>query len=76
MSTLELEQPGYELRFESLVDPLRACAFPCDARGLVDMDGLGEQALHRYLYARAVIGKEFRRPLVHAVGVERAAVPA
>lgn len=64
MSTLELEQPGYELRFESLVDPQRACAFPCDARGEVDMDELGDQALRLYLYARAVIGKEFRLPLV------------
>jgi hypothetical protein len=66
MSTLELEQPGYELRFESLVDPQRACAFPCDAHGRVDMDLLGEQSLLLYLYARAVIGKEFRRPLVQA----------
>ena len=64
MSTLELEQPCYELRFESLVDPLRACAFPCDAHGRVDMDSLGEHTLRLYLYARAVIGKEFRRPLV------------
>jgi hypothetical protein len=73
MSTLELEQPGYELRFESLVDPQRACAFPCDARGQVDMDGLGEQALRRYLYARAVIGKEFWPPLVQPCST---AVPA
>lgn len=64
MSTLELEQPGYELRFESLLDPQRACAFPCDAHGRVDMDSLCAQSLHLYLYARAVIGKEFRRPLV------------
>jgi hypothetical protein len=64
MSTLELEQAGYELRFESLVDSKRACTFPCDAHGRVDMDGLGEQTLRLYLYARAVIGKEFHRPLV------------
>jgi hypothetical protein len=73
MSTLELEQPGYELRFESLVDPQRACVFPCDARGQVDMDGLGEQALRRYLYARAVVRKEFRWPLVRPCST---AVPA
>ncbi|WP_157271329.1 hypothetical protein [Azohydromonas aeria] len=64
MNTLDVEQPGYELRFESLIDPRRACAFPCDARGQVDLDRLGEQALHRYLYARALIGGEFGRPVV------------
>lgn len=65
MSTLDLEQPGYELRFQSLVDPQRGCAFPCDARGQVDLDRLDQQALHRYLYARALIGGEFGRPAVH-----------
>lgn len=65
MSTLDLEQQGYELRFESLVDPRRACAFPCDARGQVDLDRLGDQALRHYLYARALIGGEFRRPTVY-----------
>jgi hypothetical protein len=64
MSTLELEHPGYELRFESLVDSQRAYTFPCDAHGRVDMDRLGDQALRLYLYARAVMGKEFGRPLV------------
>ncbi len=64
MSTLELEGPGYELHFEPLDDPQRACAFPCDARGQVDMDRLEAAMLHRYLFARAVIGKMFRRPAV------------
>jgi hypothetical protein len=64
MSTLELEHTGYELHFESLVDPERACAFPCDARGQVDMDRLEDAMLHHYLFARAVIGKIFRLPAV------------
>lgn len=72
MSTLDLEQPGYELRFESLIDPGRVCAFPCDARGQVDMDELGEQTLRHYLYARAVIGKEFRRPAVRRTSAAEA----
>jgi hypothetical protein len=64
MSTLELEHPGYELHFEHLDDPRRACAFPCDARGEVDMDRLETAMLHRYLFARAVTGKIFNWPAV------------
>jgi hypothetical protein len=55
---------GYELRFQSLFDDGRAFAFPCDATGHVDMDTLSEQALENYLYARAVMGREFSTPAV------------
>lgn len=54
----------YELRFQSLFDEGRAFAFPCDARGHVDMDALSERARHNYLYARAVIGREVAMPAV------------
>ncbi|NML17828.1 hypothetical protein [Azohydromonas caseinilytica] len=66
MSNSDLEQTGYELHFEPLSDPRHDCAFPCDASGQVDMDRLGDSALHRYLYARAVIGKVFRYPSVRS----------
>ena len=58
---------GYELRFRSLCDEARALAFPCDAQGRVDMDALSPRTLNDYLYARAVIGREFRFPAVLAV---------
>lgn len=64
MALPELEQAGYELHFESLDGGANACAFPCDARGQVDMDRLGDSALNHYLYARAVIGREYRFPSV------------
>jgi hypothetical protein len=38
--------------------------FPCDERGCVDMDRLGEKGLVSYLYARAVVGAEFAAPIV------------
>jgi hypothetical protein len=58
--------PGaqYELRFESLFNPGRAMAFPCDARGCVELDTLSEKALRNYLYARAVVGREYATPAV------------
>ena len=64
MSIPELEPSAYELHFESLDGAHGACAFPCDALGHVDMDQLGESVLTRYLYARAVIGREYRLPSV------------
>jgi len=54
----------FELRFQSLFDEGRAYAFPCDAAGRVDLDSLSERARHNYLYARTVVGREFRMPAV------------
>ncbi len=54
----------YELRFQSLFCDGRGYAFPCDAAGRVDMDSLGERALHNYLFARTVIGRELSMPRV------------
>ena len=67
MSTIATRTPQrsrFELRFQSLFDAGRGFAFPCDAEGHVDMDTLGERALHSYLYARTVIGREFCSPRV------------
>lgn len=64
MNTADLHDAVYELHFEALDDPARAWAFPCDARGQVDMDRLEDRPRHHYLFARAVIGKVFRSPAV------------
>jgi hypothetical protein len=49
----------YELRFESLFDPGRALTFPCDERGVVNLDGLSERGRHNYFCARAGVGRDF-----------------
>ena len=54
----------FELRFQSLFDPGRRLAFPCDAAGNVDLDRLGHRALNNYLFARATVGREFSHPKV------------
>jgi hypothetical protein len=53
---------SFELRFRFLHNEGRAYAFPCDARGRVDMDTLSERARNNYLYARSVIGREVAMP--------------
>jgi hypothetical protein len=60
------QQPSFnfELRFRSLFNEGRGLAFPCDANGRVNMDALTERARQNYLYARAVIGREFASPAV------------
>jgi len=54
----------YEIRFQSLFNEGRALAFPCDADGHVQMDSLSDRARTNYLYARAVVGREFATPAV------------
>ena len=61
MSTTTMQ---YELRFESLFDPGRGLSFPCDAAGQVELDALSERARHNYLFARAVVGREYHAPAV------------
>ncbi|RZL37508.1 MAG: hypothetical protein EOP35_08500 [Rubrivivax sp.] len=58
---------GYELRFESLFNTGRALAFPCDARGGVRLDSLSDKALQNYLFARAVVGRDYASPTVRRV---------
>ena len=55
---------GFELRFESLFVEGRGLSFPCDAQGQVQIDALSARARDNYLYARAVVGREFRTPAV------------
>jgi hypothetical protein len=55
---------GYELRFRSLFQEGRGLSFPCDAHGRVELDALSERARTNYLYARAVVGREYATPSV------------
>ena len=64
MSMQPTDLAEYELHFQSLSNAGRALAFPCDAKGRVEMDSLGRVALNNYLYARAFVGREFLAPSV------------
>lgn len=57
---------GYEICFRSLSNRYRGLRFPCDAQGHVPLDALSDQALRDYLFARAVVGREFARPAIVA----------
>jgi len=64
VSSTSLPESGYEIRFQSLFKPGRALTFPCDAQGRVQLDSLSDRARDNYLYARAVVGREFAYPAV------------
>lgn len=64
MTPMNHDLPSFELRFGHLYLEGRGLAFPCDAQGEVALDLLSERARERYLYARAMIGREYRRPEV------------
>ena len=67
MNTIDFAAVGrsrFVLRFRPLRPKGCSLAFPCNDRGCVDLDALGEGMLRSYLYARAVIGAEYARPSV------------
>ena len=54
----------FEVRFPSLFQEGRGFAFPCDPAGRVDLDALSERGRCNYLFARAMVGREFATPSV------------
>jgi hypothetical protein len=58
--------PGmhYEIRYQPLSGRGPELSFPCDADGTVHLDELSDRARNNYLYARAVVGREYASPAV------------
>jgi hypothetical protein len=59
---------SFAVRFDSLFAPGRALVFPCDECGHVDLDALPERARNNYLFARAMVGKDFAAPSICCAG--------
>ena len=55
---------AFELRFEPLFQPGRALAFPCDGEGHVDLERCSRDERTSYLFARAMVGREYKAPRV------------
>ena len=60
---------AYEIRFKSIFHEGRGLSFPCDAKGEVNLDVLSDRARANYLYARAVVGREYLVPAIAACGI-------
>ena len=62
----DIDATPYEIRFANLFREGSALAFPCDSRGCVDLDGMTDRARNNYLFARAMVGRDFATPVVLA----------
>lgn len=54
----------FQIRFDDLFHAGRCLCFPCDGEGRVDIDALSDRARENYLYARAMVGREYAAPAV------------
>lgn len=54
----------FEVHFRSLLRPGVELAVPCDREGQVDLDGLSHHTKTEYLFARAMVGREYAIPTV------------
>lgn len=64
MSSNIVSNASYEILFRSLFNERRGLVFPCDAVGRVNLDSLSGAARNNYLYARALVGREFAAPAI------------
>jgi hypothetical protein len=55
---------SFEVRYASLFVAGRVLAFPCDARGRVDLDALPDRARDNYFFARTLVGKDYSTPRI------------
>ncbi|MGJ7506050.1 hypothetical protein [Variovorax sp. GT1P44] len=64
MTTPSTPMRRFELWFRSLFNEGRGFAFACDPAGRVNVDELPERARRNYLFAKAMVGREFATPSV------------
>ena len=57
---------SYEIRFQSLFKEGRALSFPCDREGRVDLDKANDRLRSNYMFARAMLGREYAMPVILA----------
>ena len=58
--------PTHYLFFGGLFPTVPSLSFPCDPKGHVEMDAMSERARDNYLFARTVVGCDYRVPVVVA----------
>ena len=57
-------KPEFEVHFCSLLRRGFELIFPCDREGRVNLDALSDRAKTDYLFARAMVGREYAKPAV------------
>lgn len=75
MTSTQCHPTPFEIRFPSLFHEGRALAFPCDAQGRVLLDELSDRVRENYLFARAMVGREYATPRVLPSAESMAPIP-
>jgi hypothetical protein len=57
---------SYEIYYRPLAETQSTLRFPCDVQGHVDLDELSPESVENYLFARAMVGRDYARPAVVA----------
>ncbi len=57
-------KPEFEVHFRSLLRRGFELIFPCDGQGRVNLDALSDREKIDYLFARAMVGREYGGPAV------------
>ena len=52
----------FEIHYARLSDAHEELCFPCDCHGQVELDALSPQAAENYLFARAMVGRDYALP--------------
>jgi hypothetical protein len=68
-STHPTPMSRFELWFRSLFNEGRGFAFACHSTGRVNVDELSERGRRNYLFARAMVGREFATPSVRTTPI-------
>ena len=55
-------QIPHKVRFQSLFNEGRCLSFPCNPQGHVDLETLSPRDMENYLFARAMVGREYAPP--------------
>ena len=64
MSQSSMSAAGYRIRYLPVSGRGPELSFPCDARGQVELDALSDRVRNNYLYARALVGRDYRAPAI------------
>jgi hypothetical protein len=67
-----MTHPVYEIYYRPLADAQSTLHFPCDGQGHVDLDELSPEAVENYLFARAMVGRDYALPAVVAQDLRHA----
>jgi hypothetical protein len=60
----DMTHADFEIRYACLAREHEDLCFPCDCCGHVELDALSPQDAENYLFARAMVGRDYALPAI------------